>query len=365
MISADTLSAAVEAKIINPDQAQRLIALEQARLDSGAEPDDDEKLRFISGFGDIFVTLGLTLFLSAASYFMFSVASGLGLWAGLVIMSWLLAEFFTRRRRMALPSIVLLLTFIISVFSLTFILANAAFNDGLQITSLFDGTASTSALLASVVTAAAAALHYWRFKVPITIAAGVAALVCAMQMLLYLTAPSFTTRWQNELILMFGLAAFALAMRYDLADPQRLSRRTDIAFWLHLLAAPLIVHPLVSGMMDGRGLPDNLAAGGVLGIFFALGIVSVLIDRRALLVSGLSYAGFAFASLLNQTGLSYGTIAPATLLALGAFVLLLSAGWHPVRSALISRLPYSISSRLPAPHNAQLAGLQKAPLQSS
>ncbi len=39
-------------------------------------------------------------------------------------------------------------------------------------------------------------------------------------------------------------------MRFDMTDPERLTRRTDIAFWLHLLAAPLIVHSLISGVLD-------------------------------------------------------------------------------------------------------------------
>ena len=48
------------------------------------------------------------------------------------------------------------------------------------------------------------------------------------------------------LLLLCGLAVFALAMRFDLSDPKRQTRRTDIAFWLHMLAAPLIVHPLAA-----------------------------------------------------------------------------------------------------------------------
>ena len=42
-----------------------------------------------------------------------------------------------------------------------------------------------------------------------------------------------------------GLAIFATAMKFDMSDRNRVTQRTDIAFWLHLLAAPLIVHSVV------------------------------------------------------------------------------------------------------------------------
>ena len=70
-----------------------------------------------------------------------------------------------------------------------------------------------------------------------------------------------------------------------------------------------------------------------MAVFLALSFVAVLIDRRALLVSGLAYAGVAFWTLISQVGLSDMTT-PLTLLVLGAFVLLLSAGWRPLRAGI-------------------------------
>ncbi len=352
MISKDTLQAAVTTGVISADQAHRIHALENARAVSGAEPEDDEKLRLISGFSDIFVSLGIVLFLSAAGYFLFRAGGAILLWPGLAAAAWALAEFFTRVRRMAFPSILLLLIF-----------AGASFIASYQIIALSLG-APDSALSpwtmlifsskeramsvagAGLVTAGLATLHYMRFQVPITIAAGVAALASTALALLYTAAPDFTSAMINPICLMLGLAVFALAMHYDLSDPRRVTRRTDIAFWLHLLAAPMIVHPLVSGMFDRSSSMSAEQAIAILAIFLALGFVAVIIDRRALLVSGLSYAGFAFASLLRQTGLS-DALAPATLLTLGAFVLLLSAGWHPLRARILSLVPADLAERLP------------------
>jgi len=52
--------------------------------------------------------------------------------------------------------------------------------------------------------------------------------------------------------------------------------------------------------------------------------------------------------LINQAGLS-GSGTPLTLLALGSFVLLLSAGWRPMRATLLRLLPPSFSRHLPQP----------------
>jgi hypothetical protein len=76
----------------------------------------------------------------------------------------------------------------------------------------------------------------------------------------------------------------------------------------------------------------------------------VIIDRRAILVSGLVYAGFAFGTLFETLGLADSSLLlPAVLLALGAFILLLSAGWHPLRRAILRQLPGALARRLPPP----------------
>jgi hypothetical protein len=92
-------------------------------------------------------------------------------------------------------------------------------------------------------------------------------------------------------------------MRFDMTDPERLTRRTDIAFWLHLLAALLIVHSFIGGVLDVGSKLEPKPAVAVVAVFLALSFVAVLIDRRALLVSGLAYAGGAFWTLIRQAGL--------------------------------------------------------------
>ncbi len=114
-----------------------------------------------------------------------------------------------------------------------------------------------------------------------------------------------------------------------------------------MLAAPLIVHPLVSGLI-GDGAMDTASALIILAIFVCLAFVALIVDRRAILVSGLSYAGFAFGSLVMNAGISGGVV-PLTMLVLGALVLLLSAGWHALRRAMLPLLPAGLVRGL-SPH---------------
>jgi hypothetical protein len=354
MVARETLSRGVELGIITADQAERLRALEAGREppELPASP-DDEQLRFIGGFSDIFVAIGLAMFLGAVGYFAARSAGQLGMWIATAVTAWLLAEFFTRLRRMALPSIVLLIVFAVAAFKGTSIFLGAGLAPlrGPSATLLnnllgLDPERPTLLAAAAFLTVMLVALHYWRFRVPITIAAGCAAMSATVVALVYALAPELPPAAHGMVILACGLAIFALAMRFDISDPQRLTRRTDIAFWLHLLAAPLVVHSLIDGMVDVSAKLDPAAAVAVMVVFLGLSIVAVLIDRRAMLVSGLAYAGVAFWTLISEAGLSDITT-PLTILALGAFVLLLSAGWRPLRAGILSAVPAVLARRLP------------------
>ena len=357
MISERALGLALERTVLTSEQVERLRAIEAEVVPGvSTEPTDDESLRFVTGFADIFVTIGVVLFIGALFFLMSSGTGSTLAYAGVAACAWLLAEFFTLKRRMALPSIVLLVVFVAAVF----VLAAQIFAALVPSTSAVARERSIAGIipldllplgLAALVTAALAALHYVRFRVPITVAAGTAALcVLALTLVVGFVDPTSETVL-NAVLFACGVAVFALAMRFDMSDPRRLTRRTDIAFWLHLLAAPLIVHPLIRGFL--HGLDVRLTTGAALGIlwvFVALGILAVVIDRRAILVSGLVYAGFALSTLIRAAGLAGSTyLVPVVVLALGAFILLLSAGWHPLRRAILRRLPRSLAGRLPHP----------------
>jgi hypothetical protein len=354
MIASEILAKGVERGIITAEQAERLRALENA----GDPPElpvspDDEQLRFISGFSDVFVTIGLAMFLGAVGYFALSSYGPFGMWMAVAVTAWLLAEFFTRLRRMALPSIVLLIVFAWAAFAASAIFLGPGatpYSSSQSAWALFAFGVIEPAMLAGAafLTVLLTALHYWRFRVPITIAAGCGALLLMVIGLASGLFPQSSRGAHSALILACGLAIFGLAMRFDMKDPKRLTRQTDIAFWLHLLAAPLIVHSFLGGVLDLGSKLEPKPAVAVVAVFLALSFVAVLIDRRALLISGLVYAGGAFWTLIRQAGLSDITT-PLTILILGAFVLLLSAGWKPLRAGILRLAPPTLTRRLPQP----------------
>ena len=135
-------------------------------------------------------------------------------------------------------------------------------------------------------------------------------------------------------------------MWWDSSDRARETRRSDVAFWLHLLAAPLIVHPIFSllGLTDGDATIGEALV--VLAVYVLLGITALAIDRRALLVSALAYVLFALISLFREFGAVELNIALAAFV-IGSGLLLLSAFWHGVRRSVVRPLPPGLQARLP------------------
>ena len=86
---------------------------------------DEEHFRLLTGFNDIFVGIAAAILLVAVGWIGYYVAAAISTatarrpFIGLFVAAtaWGLAEFFTRQRRMALPSIILLLAFVGGVFA--------------------------------------------------------------------------------------------------------------------------------------------------------------------------------------------------------------------------------------------------------
>jgi len=131
-----------------------------------------------------------------------------------------------------------------------------------------------------------------------------------------------------------------------MSDRERKTRRSDAAFWLHLLAAPLIVHPAFVAL--SHAAPGNAALNAVLvlGIYVALAAIALIVDRRALMVSALVYVLAAMGSLFNAMGAVSLSVAITALL-IGSALLLLSAFWHSLRARLVGVLPNGLAAQLP------------------
>jgi MFS family permease len=337
------LQSAVGAGAISHEAAEALRA-HAAGLRS-APVADEEHFRLITGFNDIFVTVAAVLLLVACAGIGDATAPGV---AGLLVAAaaWGLAEFFTARRRMALPSIVLLLAFVGGVAAVPInILAETEPNLPDRVNALIGAGIG---LLA----AGAAWLHWRRFMVPITVAAGTAALVLMTIALIVSAFPALVKENEPKTVLLplvfaGGLSVFALAMRWDMSDPKRETRRSDVAFWLHLLAAPMIAHPLFSwlGVSEGQNIGAG-AALGVLGIYVLMGLVALAVDRRALLVSALAYVLIALTWLFDQFGMVELNVA-LTGLIIGSALLTLSAFWGPIRQTVVRQMPTWVQDKVP------------------
>jgi hypothetical protein len=161
-------------------------------------------------------------------------------------------------------------------------------------------------------------------------------------------APSLG-QWLLAFVFVLGLCVFAFAMRWDGQDLERKTRKSDVAFWLHLLAAPLIVHPVFASLgINGfeSGLGSGLIAGLAILIYLVLGVAAVIVDRRAVLVSALIYVIVAIGYLFSQIGPSSSFMAFAILL-IGSGLLVLSAFWQNLRRFLFRFVPTSWHARLP------------------
>jgi hypothetical protein len=345
MYSESDLQDAVAAGALSADAAQ---ALRDHVARMRASPVvDEEHFRLLTGFNDIFVAiasiillvavgwLGNSLRLGAAEHHP-SIASGLLVAAA----SWGLAEYFTRRRRMALPSILLLGGFVGGV---AFALAALA---GQILPDPDDRTGGLIVSAVALASAGAAWAHWRRFMVPITVAAGAAAGAAVVAGLVLFIAPGNERLWVI-LLLIAGLAIFALAMRWDMSDRGRTTRRADVAFWLHLTAAPMIAHSLfhLLGVFEGNEMGIGKAVM-VIALYVAFGLVALTIDRRALLVSSLAYVLFALYALFHKAG-AVELSAAFTALVIGSALLLLSALWHRARAWIVGGLPDALTDRLP------------------
>ena len=331
----EDLDDAVAAGVIDAGTRDRLVVWMARRTDGAAGP-DNESFRLLTGFNDIFVALACILLLVAVLSLMPSSMAGLAVAAA----AWGLAGYFTRNRRMALPSIILLLAFVGGMAAFSFLLAGTTLEGALASQRTTSG--SPAFAVAGAVAVVAAGVHWARFRVPITLAAGAAGVALAI------IAGAVAMAGPQLLLpamLFSGLGIFVLAMRYDLADRSRITRNTDIAFWLHLLAAPLIIHPIfaLTGLSAaGAGIG---AAIMVLLVYGALTAVALIIDRRALLVSALAYVLLAVRGLfaVGEVAAGFGL----TALILGSFLVMLSAAWGALRRRLLAALPVHWVRQLP------------------
>lgn len=331
------------------------------RSRSGANSGEEE-LRFIRNFHDVFLSLGLGLF--AAGLALFSVLmignlSGVEFGAGLeqgvrqafiiggivflvdAAVMWAVGEIFARSRRLFLPAIVILLTFVGFLLAGVGLLYVGTIGDiGNNVSEWIENARVFPLVLATTGTLGIL-IYYVRMKLPFAMGlagASVAGLVIST-VLYFDYALVINNIWWW--VLSAGIFLFLLGVYFDARDPERRTRISDNGFWLHFFAAPLMFWSITRMVAGGGAFSSNetFPAIATLLIVIVFAVISLLINRRALLVAGLLSAAAAIGVLFSNTGLDGAWSIAVTLLVLGGAMVILGGGWKTVRRILISPFP--------------------------
>jgi len=346
MLTRNDLDEAVKSGIITLAQAESLAALPAKRHEARqAMTLRDERFVFMRSFNEFFIALGVVLLgvgltTAGSGETQFAVTMS---WAFPVIV-WALAEYLTAIKRYALPSIVLAVLFTFAVVMLAgryISLLPIHFVELDYLPSFLHGESLTVCLALLFASIA----FYVRFRLPFSLLLIVGSAIPLIIMFVDRAIGLPDKGVLNIVLLIVGLVVFAAALRFDMSDRERLTRRSDCAFWLMLAAAPLIVHPVVS-LISALNLSDLAANALTLAAVAVFVLIALIVDRRAFLVSSLIYVG---ASIIAGIGAiaGEGNALWATLVVIGGAVVLLGVGWQSARAFVMRPLPHNFISHFP------------------
>lgn len=336
-ITADDLRAAVAAGTITEAQAASLLTSAQTR--AGLRQAEDEPFELFKGFAEIFVAVGLSILIAgmaglAALFDSFGLM--LVIYAAL---AWVLARYFTLKRRMMLPSIVLVTAFAAAIAGVAVWVVGSVWGE------LRPGALHSVLIL----TATGIGLIAWyrRFRLPFTMfLLGLAGFGIAAALSSSFDGPQpysdafsrlFDLRLGSGLpvgTLIFGLVALAGGLWFDMRDPHRLGRNAAAGFWLHILAAPALVNTIALTFYNmGPGLGYAL-----LGLSLLLvALLALIIDRRSFLTAGIGYLIFLIGYVITDpTQPSSWAI---VLFTVGLGLTLLGTFWTDMRGMVMRLLP--------------------------
>jgi len=306
--------------IISKEQVELLLNFNDAK-NSNASGNAEEQLRFIRSFGDIFITLGI-IFVSIATA-QFEIEGALKIIPVLVLIA--TTEWLVKMRRLALPGIALLIS-------------------TLYFASQFIGLSKEDFGFANIIIPTVVALaFYWRYRMPFTllpIALGLLSIVTALLNIDFDKAQYITV--------IYGLVIFAVAMWFDSRDVTRQTRFSDAAFWLHLLAAPMVVHGvMITLLVETSSVPYRELL--VILFFIAFFLVALYVDRRAILVSSVSYAIYAIVELAKNNEIQIENMTLFIFISFGVFIIVFGVYWYKIRSVIFAKFNNSkLSQYVPA-----------------
>lgn len=313
-----------------------------------APVEDTEAPRFIRGFHDVLITIGVAIAMAGV----WGIGAFLAALPAIVI----LAEILVKRQRLALPAVLLTLLYTHWIFVTALVMREELF--GAQTDPMLDF------LLTVLPFAILLPPFYWRYRIPLSLSLWFLSLAAVALGLVFLALTRLTgsadfiadhSMLSAGIFLAAALTLFAVAMSYDLSDRLRVSRRSDIAFWLHLVTAPALLYATLCFVFLGdfandtlfssdKGLPEALIIVAIVVVLMEIGLT---IDRRAFVTSGLLSLGLATASLLQRTAAAPESYVFLTLLIVGVVVLTIGIGWPHFRRWTVAPLPVVLKEKLP------------------
>ena len=341
----EQINAALAAGIISETQAQAMraeggkIAVQTRAAQSLSDNNqsvigNEDDMRFVRSFSDVFIAIGIGLFALGVSAFAVLMGGGISFLLAAGVMA-VLAEYFGKRKRQHLPTLITALAFLIFTQR----------GVGTVLGDMGLGGDITTALITLV----AMLVFYWRIRLPFCMALIAVSLLYLFYAVVGRIAPDTLRSAFGWFLFAGGLLTFAAAIIYDMRDQHRQTRFADNAFWLHFTAAPLVIHGLAISLLSLKSetlfnifsvpVLNKGDAALLMAIILAISILGLAINRRALIVSSLGYAAFAIGFLIKDTGLGIGSVLAVTLLILGAAIIFLGAGWHGARAGLLKILP--------------------------
>lgn len=360
----------------------------------------DEMLPFLNNFHDIFTTIGVVILLAGLGVGAGQVMTGLGLeegeqgWqnalmalvGGIGLFAWLLSALLVGKQRRILPGIVLATVFgiatgVVLLWGYAQFLVHGAGFDEPALEQTLEGvdgmafgreavalvlaqlpvTIRVMPIIAGLAFLLPVTAYYLSFRLPF--AGGLMGLGVVLTAVMTLLAvdPYLVIINAPAINVMVGLALLLGGILFDMRDPGRETRLSGTAFWLHFFAAPILLGAVLNVTQIGWTLQESdfadpqsvnlfaamasdsaeafrlaVTALVVIGLF---ALVSLLINRRALIVSGLVTAGVSIGVIVNASDLGAGAVVAVTLLVLGGVVVLLGAAWNPVRRLLLLPIP--------------------------
>ena len=196
------IAEALEAGIISESQAKAMRAKAGISDTNIAQIGNEDEMRFLRSFSDVFISIGVGIFAFGLSIFAGLIGGGKAFLLAAVVM-WIMAEYFGRKKRAHLPTLITALAFLIFT------------QRGVHV--VLDDMGLGGNIVTALITLGAMLLFYLRIRLPFCIALIALAGLYLAAALVNRIAPDFLTAQFGLGLFLSGIVIFSIALVYDLS----------------------------------------------------------------------------------------------------------------------------------------------------